>query len=580
MKLNPLIFIISCLLVYSLHAQDIELYNQFSDKVDFTMIGNTLNTEENGLTTSCSILTSSMASLNLDAGDTIVSAYLYWAGSGSGDFEVTLNNQTIIAERTFLLASSELNFFSAFADVTNQVQAIGSGNYTLADLDLTNVIPNYCPQGLNFGGWAIIIVFSNDNLPVNQINIYDGLESISASNTNITIQLDNLNVIDNTAAKIGFLTWEGDTTNSIGESLTINGNILTNPPLNPINNVFNGTNSFTGESDLFNMDLDFYMIENYINIGDTSATIELRSSQDFIMLNSVVTKVNSKLPDAIVVLNSFQPSVCNEREVIIDFDISNVGFNTLNPNTPVSLYIDNVLITTIFTQDTLLPNQSENFNEIISIPNSVPQDFILTIVVDDDGNGNSTVFESNELNNSLPQEINFTELELPNLTLSDITIIDNTTNNTISINTSNLGSGDYEFSIDDEFNNYQDEPIFHNVSTGIHTIYVRDKNNCGVISIEVVVIGFPNFFTPNNDGHNDYWNANGLDTDFYTNSGIYIYNRFGKILAIIDPTLNGWDGLYNGKELPQTDYWFSVELVRSDGSIYERKGHFSLVRRR
>jgi len=73
--------IISCsflLCVIFLYSQNIDLYNQFSGKIDFTMIGNTLNTQENGSTIDCVITTSSSTILNLDANDTIESAYLYW----------------------------------------------------------------------------------------------------------------------------------------------------------------------------------------------------------------------------------------------------------------------------------------------------------------------------------------------------------------------------------------------------------------------------------------------------------------------------------------------------------------------
>jgi hypothetical protein len=57
------------------------------------------------------------------------------------------------------------------------------------------------------------------------------------------------------------------------KTLRVNGNPLSNPPLNPVNNAFNGTNSFTGSNTLYNMDLDVYNIQNNIKIGDTSAKI-------------------------------------------------------------------------------------------------------------------------------------------------------------------------------------------------------------------------------------------------------------------------------------------------------------------
>ncbi len=168
---------------------------------------------------------------------------------------------------------------------------------------------------------------------------------------------------------------------------------------------------------------------------------------------------------------------------------------------------------------------------------------------------------------------------IADIDLNDILIEDDSNNNTISINTenNNLGVGDYEFSIDDDFF-FQDEPYFDFVKSGIHTIFIRDKNNCGVSSIEVSVIGFPKFFTPNNDGFNDTWKVLGVNEIFYPEAKIYIFNRYGKLIAQIEPNSDGWSGNFNGTNLPATDYWFSAELVDHQGNIRIRKGHFSLVR--
>jgi len=167
----------------------------------------------------------------------------------------------------------------------------------------------------------------------------------------------------------------------------------------------------------------------------------------------------------------------------------------------------------------------------------------------------------------------------PVIQLNDITVVDDSDNNSITISTTNLGIGDYEFSLDSEFFNFQDEPFFEFVSSGIHTIYIRDKNNCGISSIDVSVIGYPKFFTPNNDGHNDTWNIAGVNENFYPNSLIYIFDRFGKLITKINTSSNGWDGTFNDNHLPATDYWFSVELVDLNGNIRVKKGHFSLIRR-
>ncbi|WP_321538605.1 hypothetical protein [Flavobacterium piscinae] len=148
--------------------------------------------------------------------------------------------------------------------MTEQVITTGNGTYTLSELDLSEIIPNYCQNATNFAGWAIIIVYKNDNLPLNQLNVYDGLDYISLGNENLNFSLNSLNVIDNIGAKIGFIAWEGDSGLADNETLRINGNILSNEPLNPASNAFNGTNSITGSNELYNMDLDVYEIQNYI----------------------------------------------------------------------------------------------------------------------------------------------------------------------------------------------------------------------------------------------------------------------------------------------------------------------------
>lgn len=175
---------------------------------------------------------------------------------------------------------------------------------------------------------------------------------------------------------------------------------------------------------------------------------------------------------------------------------------------------------------------------------------------------------------SFPKTVTVTESIIANISIDDIAIIDDSENNTIIIDdqNNNLGIGNYEYALDDISGPYQDESIFEHVEPGIHTIFIKDKNNCGSTQIDVSVIGYPKFFTPNGDGINDIWQVGGVA--FQPNSKIYIFDKFGKLLKKIDPNGIGWDGIYNGKVLPATDYWFMVEL--DDGRTH--RGHFSLVR--
>lgn len=162
-------------------------------------------------------------------------------------------------------------------------------------------------------------------------------------------------------------------------------------------------------------------------------------------------------------------------------------------------------------------------------------------------------------------------------TFQSIEIVDASLNN--SINIIATGEGEYQYALYDQFNNlyfdFQSNNIFDNVSPGIYTVHIKDvKNNCGIVQKQVSVIGFPKFFTPNNDSYHDTWQIAGVSGMIQPNSKILIYNRYGKLLKQLSPLSKGWDGTYNGKLLPNDDYWFAVTL--QDGRIF--KNHFALIR--
>lgn len=391
-----------------LFSQDISLYQQFNGNYDYLAFGNTLNLDENGANVPCEILTSSSANLQLNPGQQVVAAYLYWAGSGPGDFNVTFNQVPITASRTFSLTYNQNGvdyvYFSAFADVTQQLQNTGNGNYTLADLDLTADIPPYCyppGTGTNFGGWAVTVVYEDPSLPLNQINVFDGLETVNRDYQTLEIVLDNLKVIDPQGAKIGFLAWEGDRKIAVNETLRINGNILSNFPLNPANNAFNGTNSFTGSDTLYNMDIDFYSISNYINTGDTSATIQLTSGQDFVMINNIITVLNTVLPDATISIDDIiGDAECGNGEFSIDYTVYNLNSTAILPaGTPIAFYADDILVAQSATVAAIPIDGHENGTIVFTAPHGIGPDFILKAVVDDTGNGTGIVLESDEENN-------------------------------------------------------------------------------------------------------------------------------------------------------------------------------------
>ena len=117
--------------------------------------------------------------------------------------------------------------------------------------------------------------------------------------------------------------------------------------------------------------------------------------------------------------------------------------------------------------------------------------------------------------------------------------------------------------------------MFSGLSSGTHTINVKDAEGCTNLTKQVTVIDYPKYFTPNGDGHNDSWNISGLNDQ--PDAKIFIYDRYGKLIKEISTVGNGWDGTYNGKALPATDYWFTVEYTENNiNKLF--KAHFSIKR--
>jgi gliding motility-associated-like protein len=140
----------------------------------------------------------------------------------------------------------------------------------------------------------------------------------------------------------------------------------------------------------------------------------------------------------------------------------------------------------------------------------------------------------------------------------------------VTINVS--GEGEYQFALDNTI--FQNNHVFTNVKPGFHDVFVFDINGCGISKRKISILGFPRFFTPNNDGVNDTWKPYGVNELFNTDMDIKIFNRYGKFIKQISPLETGWNGTFNGQLLNSDDYWYVIIL--SDGTEY--RGHFTLKR--
>jgi len=131
-------------------------------------------------------------------------------------------------------------------------------------------------------------------------------------------------------------------------------------------------------------------------------------------------------------------------------------------------------------------------------------------------------------------------------------------------------NGIFEYSLDGI--SYQISNVFTGLSVGSYTVYIRDVSGCGEKVLNVYILDYPRFVTPNGDGYNDTWRIPNL-TRMDPNAIISIFDRYGRLLYRMKSQFS-WDGTVNGKQMPPSDYWFLVNY--SNGK--ELRGHFSLIK--
>lgn len=136
------------------------------------------------------------------------------------------------------------------------------------------------------------------------------------------------------------------------------------------------------------------------------------------------------------------------------------------------------------------------------------------------------------------------------------------------------GFGGYEYFFNGV--SYGDETNYTTNESGIVNVRVVDDRGCELdldVPFEFTgMLEFPNFFTPDGDNLNDIWSPN--NRDLFAGVQVKIYDRYGRVVAILDE-VSGWDGTYEGKEVPTGDYWY---VVNANEQMIRYVGHFTLYR--
>jgi gliding motility-associated-like protein len=147
----------------------------------------------------------------------------------------------------------------------------------------------------------------------------------------------------------------------------------------------------------------------------------------------------------------------------------------------------------------------------------------------------------------------------------------NVNNETATIVLVNPDPENFEYSVDGE--NYQASPVFSHLPSGVYNAFAKSIIGCGEDIKLFTVNLIPKAFTPNSDNTNDVFTLAGMGK--LPQASVMIFDRYGKLITLLNRTNPYWDGTYKGRPLPAEDYWY---VVKVNNTTPEIKGHFALIR--
>ncbi|MCM4159038.1 hypothetical protein DHB64_03900, partial [Antarcticibacterium sp. W02-3] len=309
---------------------------------DFTMIGNTNLTLQNYSTSrtnsnntmilvdvdnDSNTSNSSMAQLTFSTENdanpicsNVVYAGLYWTGR-------TANNNSSRSKRTVKFKAPDAsykeltanpdnirfpgddNMYVAYVEVTDLVKAGGTGDYWVADMELTT--GNGGAIGF-YGGWGMVVIYENAQMNLRDVTVFDGYAFVAGNiTTNYELPVSGFNTAQsgNVNVKLGFMAGEGDNAIS-GDYFQIqkksdNGWLSLSHSANATNNFFNSSIETEGirNPNLINntgLDISMFTIPNANNnvIGNNQTSTKFRygSTQDTYIIFNMVMSVDAYIP--------------------------------------------------------------------------------------------------------------------------------------------------------------------------------------------------------------------------------------------------------------------------------------------
>src|SRR5690606_6221092 len=320
--------------------------------------------------------------------------------------------------------------------------------------------------------------------------------------------------------------------------------------------------------------------ENFQNT-ENPQTIYIRvANPDCFLIDSFTVEVlPCPLPDATIELPEI--SACRDRALLLPFTVYNLDATAPLPaSTSIAFYSEGILLALSQTQQNIPINGHETGEIVLMLPESLPDTFTITAVVDDDGNGNGTVEELREDNNSFTQTISFESIppipNLPNLLQCDLGFDTAIFDLTVQDELIRTGTNDviqYFTTSEDASQNTNpiSTPSEYQNESDPQTIYVRLENEICfattsfLLTTENCAPFIPQGFSPNNDGINDEFEISNL-LNIYENFELNIYSRNGNLIHTAHNADGFWDGkatkglLFTGNIVPAGTYYYVLVL--------------------
>ncbi|BDT58863.1 hypothetical protein MasN3_23570 [Massilia varians] len=240
-------------------ATALVLTKTFEGNINFAGTQASLQSKAGGAK-ACDLTDSAQASISLPSGAEVVSATLYWAGTGAIDGEVSMNGAAVSAPVSRRYASSidGFTYFSAAAEVTSLVQ--GKTSFTFGGLTV-DTSETYCSkkqkENSMVAGFALVVVYAQKNERYRTVNVYEGLQALKYNSVTVKMP-DYTPPADNAGSgRFGYIVWEGDKTgNQKGDEVRFAGALLRAEPFIQKQNAFNSKSGANADENSIGIDFD------------------------------------------------------------------------------------------------------------------------------------------------------------------------------------------------------------------------------------------------------------------------------------------------------------------------------------